>query len=49
MIRIGVDTFIEIGPGKTLSSFVQKIDRTVTVTNIDKAEDLEKVMEVLSC
>ncbi len=49
MIRMGVNTFIEIGPGKTLSSFVKKTDRTVTVTNIEKAEDLEKVMEVLSC
>lgn len=49
MIRMGVNTFIEVGPGKTLSSFVKKIDRSVTVVNIEKVEDLEKVMEVFSC
>lgn len=49
MIRMGVNTFIEIGPGKTLSSFVKKINRSVTVVNIEKVEDLAKVMEVFSC
>ena len=45
----GVDTFIEIGPGKTLSSFVRKIDRNVKVYNIEKPEDLDRVMEELAC
>ncbi|MBE5972582.1 MAG: ACP S-malonyltransferase [Lachnoclostridium sp.] len=43
MIADGVDRFIEIGPGKTLSGFIKKIDRTVTVLNIEKVEDLEKL------
>lgn len=47
MINQGVDTFLEIGPGRTLSSFIKKIDRSVTVMNIEKAEDLEKVLEGL--
>lgn len=51
MIREGVDTFIEIGPGKTLSSFVKKIakavDAEVTIANVDKYEDLDKLKEVL--
>lgn len=47
MIADGVDTFVEIGPGKTLSGFIKKIDRQVCVTNIDKYEDLERVTEVL--
>lgn len=43
MIRQGVDTFIEIGPGKTLTGFLRKIDRSVTGINIEKIEDLEKL------
>ena len=49
MIADGVDTFIEIGPGKTLGSFVLKIDRNVKVYNIEKPEDLDRVMEELAC
>lgn len=49
MLADGVDTFIEIGPGKTLSGFMKKINRDVTVLNIEKLEDIEKVMEALSC
>ncbi len=43
MIADGVDRFIEIGPGKTLVGFIKKIDRNVTVINIEKVEDLEKL------
>ena len=43
MIADGVDRFIEIGPGKTLAGFIKKIDRNVTVINIEKVEDLEKL------
>lgn len=49
MIAAGVDTFIEIGPGKTLSSFVKKIDRTCKAINIEKVEDLGKLQEVKIC
>ena len=43
MIADGVDTFVEIGPGKSLSGFMRKINRDVTVINVEKAEDLEEI------
>ena len=43
LIEDGVDTFIEIGPGRTLSGFVKKIDRTVRIMNVEKVEDLDKI------
>lgn len=46
MIAEGVDTFIEIGPGKTLSGFMRKINNEVKCINIDKIDDLKK-LEVL--
>lgn len=39
----GVDTFVEIGPGKTLAGFMKKIDRNAKVYNIGSWEDMEKV------
>ncbi len=45
MIRDGVDTFVEIGPGKTLSGFVRKVDRSVKVYTINTVKDLEGMVE----
>lgn len=47
MIENGVDTFIEIGPGKTLSGFLRKINKDMTALNIEKVEDIDKVLKAI--
>lgn len=51
MIEMGVDTFIEIGPGKTLSGFVKKVckklEKEVNVFNIENIETLENTLQAL--
>ena len=48
MIAEGVDTFVEIGPGKTLAGFMRKINRNVKVYNVQTVEDIEKVVQECS-
>ena len=47
MIAQGVDTFVEIGPGKTLAGFMRKISRDVKVYNVGTWEDVDKVVSEL--
>lgn len=47
MIKDGIDTFIEVGPGRALSSFIKKIDRSVTVYNVENLKTLSKLQEKL--
>lgn len=42
LINLGVDTFIELGPGKTLCSFVKKVSKDVNVFNVEDLASLEK-------
>ncbi len=49
MIELGVDTFVEMGPGKTLSSFVKKIAKdmgaeNIAVYNVEDMKTLEKTI-----
>lgn len=47
MIKDGVDTFVEIGPGKVLSGFVKKVDRKLTVVNVEDMASLDKAVQLL--
>lgn len=47
MIEDGVDTFIEIGPGKTLTGFMRKINRNVKTYHISTWDEMEKVISEL--
>ena len=47
MLEDGVDTFIEIGPGKTLTGFMKKINKETMVMNVEKADDVQKVVDAV--
>lgn len=49
LIADGVDTFVEIGPGRTLAGFMRKIDKNVKVYNIATVEDVDKVAGEIVC
>lgn len=42
------DVYIELGPGRVLSGFMRRIDRTATTCNVDTIDDLAKTVEVLA-
>jgi [acyl-carrier-protein] S-malonyltransferase len=47
LIADGVDTFIEVGPGKSLNKFIKRIDKTVVKLNVEDIESLKKTLEAL--
>jgi len=44
MIKDGFDTFVEIGPGKVLTGFTRKIDRSMNALNVEDLASLEKTL-----
>ncbi len=47
LIREGCSVFVEVGPGKTLTGFLKKINRTVNGYSVEDKSSLEKLLNVL--
>lgn len=47
MIEEGVDTFVEVGPGKVLSGFVKRVSKEVKILNITDCDTLENTINTL--
>ncbi|HXF98236.1 MAG TPA: ACP S-malonyltransferase [Gaiellaceae bacterium] len=48
LVRDGVTTFVEVGPGNVLSGLLKRIDRGVRTISVNTAESLERAHEALS-
>jgi [acyl-carrier-protein] S-malonyltransferase len=48
LIKQGVSTFVEVGPGNVLSGLLKRIDRSVKAVSVNSLESLEKIEEALS-
>ncbi|HHN64053.1 MAG TPA: [acyl-carrier-protein] S-malonyltransferase [Nitrospirae bacterium] len=46
MVDSGIDTFVEVGPGRVLSGLIKRIDSSVSVYNTD--EELQKIIETFA-
>jgi [acyl-carrier-protein] S-malonyltransferase len=49
LIAEGVQTFVEIGPGKVLCGLMRQIDRSKTCLNVGDEASLTKTLESLGC
>lgn len=47
MMAMGINTFIEVGPGKSLSGFITKIDKDAKVFNVEDRKSLENTLKKL--
>jgi [acyl-carrier-protein] S-malonyltransferase len=47
LLELGVDTFVEIGPGKVLSGLIRKVDRNATTLSVQDPESLQAAVAAL--
>jgi [acyl-carrier-protein] S-malonyltransferase len=48
MAKEGVECIVEIGPNKVLTGLNKRIEKDINSVSLDKAEDMEKVLEALA-
>jgi len=48
LIAEGFNRFIELGPGKALSGFMKRIDRSVQMLHVEDAASLEETLKALA-
>jgi len=48
LVEVGVQNFVEVGPGKALTGLLRQIDRSKTGLNVENEESLQKVLGALS-
>jgi [acyl-carrier-protein] S-malonyltransferase len=48
MLGLGVDTFIEFGPGTVLSGLIKKVDRNARTLHVEDEASLEETLRVLA-
>ncbi len=47
LVALGVDTFVEVGPGRVLSGLIRKIYRGLTILQVNNVETLNRTIEKL--
>ena len=48
MIDLGVNIFVEVGPGKVLSGLLRQIDRSVRCLNVEDAASLKSTIDKIA-
>jgi len=48
LITAGVQTFVEVGPGKVLTGLLRQIDRSKTGLNVENEDSLQKTLSALT-
>jgi len=48
LMAAGIQTFIEVGPGKVLTGLLRQIDRTKTGLNVENEDSLQKSLAALA-
>jgi [acyl-carrier-protein] S-malonyltransferase len=47
LIKEGVQTFVEVGPGNVLSGLIKRIDRNVKTISVSTPEEIDRLEETL--